>query len=255
MQMFRSVLEDKFLGKKLKTLDISSTKKFNAPLDDMKAAVEGTTLKEIVREGKELHFHFGNGRVLGMHLMLGGRFVLGKESAFPVPKSLFSLLFDDGTAFGVADRLGWAKIALDPEVPAVPDAASEEFTLAYLKEMAAKGKKTKAKSFLIDQNMVRGIGNAYSDEILWHSRIEPTSLMSKIPDDKMAELYKTIRHVLKGAEEKIMTQYYGDLAKEQRSFLKVHNPELKQTEDGEPILIGEVDKRKTYYTASQKLYI
>ncbi len=251
MEVFRAALEPRYINKKLESLQIGDGTKPGAA--EMQKAVEGATLKRIVREGKELHFHFDNGHWLGMHLMLGGRFV--PFEAKGKGKPLFSLTFHDGSGFAVTDRLGWAKIALDPAVPEVPDALSNDFTLEYFKKAADKGKRQKIKTFLQDQKIIRGIGNGYSDEILYVAGTSPYSIMGKIPEEKMEELHTVIQSELIEATKTINELYPGDLTKEERRHMKVHNPDRKTAPNGEPIIIEEIDKRKAYFTAGQKKYI
>ncbi len=65
-------------------------------------------------------------------------------------------------------------------------------------------RKAAIKNVLLDQDIIRGIGNSYSDEILWRTRISPFSKANAIPDEKIKELATTIKKVLKEATEKIL---------------------------------------------------
>jgi len=56
-------------------------------------------------------------------------------------------------------------------------------------------KKTTIKAFWLDQKNIRGIGNAYADEILWKSGIHAESKCHKIPDDKIKTMAKEIKSV------------------------------------------------------------
>ena len=64
-------------------------------------------------------------------------------------------------------------------------------------------KRTNIKTFLLDQKNIRGIGNAYADEILWEAGISPLSVCNKIPDKKIKEMAKAISFVLEDAEKQI----------------------------------------------------
>lgn len=59
-------------GKKLEEIDVKNRSKLKISLPELRKEIEGSKLKEVYREGKELHFSFSNGNVLGMHLMLRG---------------------------------------------------------------------------------------------------------------------------------------------------------------------------------------
>ncbi|MCK7559331.1 hypothetical protein MKQ70_31945 [Chitinophaga sedimenti] len=58
---------------------------------------------------------------------------------------------------------------------------SEEFTQAYLAQTLGKSRAA-VKNLLLDQHVVRGIGNAYADEILWEAGISPFSVAKAIPE-------------------------------------------------------------------------
>jgi formamidopyrimidine-DNA glycosylase len=72
-----------------------------------------------------------------------------------------------------------------------------------LKERLAKSKAV-VKSALLDQHIIRGIGNAYADEILWDAGISPFSISNKIPDAEIKALLKSIKSVLQRAEKSII---------------------------------------------------
>ena len=55
----------------------------------------------------------------------------------------------------------------------------------------------KIKQVLINQEIIAGIGNIYSDEILWKVGIHPESRISKIPKQKFSVLHKAMREILK----------------------------------------------------------
>jgi formamidopyrimidine-DNA glycosylase len=75
----------------------------------------------------------------------------------------------------------------------------------------------------MDQHVIRGIGNAYADEILWDAGISPFSISNKIPGKKIDALVKSIKSVLKEAEKEIVKRDPGIISGEVRDFLKIHN--------------------------------
>lgn len=70
---------------------------------------------------------------------------------------------------------------------------------------------------------MRGVGNAYADEILWHARISPFSVSSKIPEAKLKDLVKAIKSVLEDAEQNILKSNPGIINGEVRDFMDIHN--------------------------------
>jgi formamidopyrimidine-DNA glycosylase len=62
---------------------------------------------------------------------------------------------------------------------------------------SAKSAKMPIKSALMDQELIAGIGNIYSDEILWRAGVHPESGFSAIPEKQVALMFKAMKEVLK----------------------------------------------------------
>jgi len=142
---------------------------------------------------------------------------------------------------------------LNPIVKDSPDALSDEVDYQFLKEKLSR-KRTNVKTFLLDQNIIRGIGNAYADEILWESRIHPESVCNKIPDNKIKILANDIKSVLEDAVEQILKINPDIISGEERSFLKIHNSKKKESPTGAKIHNKMLNSRITYFTDEQELY-
>ena len=52
------------------------------------------------------------------------------------------------------------------------------------------------KALLLDQCVLRGMGNIYTDESLWRARIHPTRLGATLTREELRRLYRTVRRVL-----------------------------------------------------------
>jgi len=167
--------------------------------------------------------------------------------------TIIELHFDKDTGLALTDYQGASNATLNPVIKDSPDALSEKVDYKFLKEKLSK-KRTNIKTFLLDQNSIRGIGNAYADEILWEARISPLSVCNKIPDDKIKALAKDIKSVLKDAEKQIRKINPDIISGEERSFLKIHNSKKKESPTGEKIHNKMVNSRITYYTNEQELY-
>ncbi|MDR0286633.1 MAG: hypothetical protein LBI03_02840, partial [Clostridiales bacterium] len=166
---------------------------------------------------------------------------------------VFSLDFERETIV-FSDKGGLCTIKYMPTFSKTPDAFSDAFTPEYFLKVARKKPMVNIKAFLIDQSIVKGIGNAYVDEILWNARISPYSLVGNIPEENKLILYNAINIVLEEAIKSIKRVSPNRISGEERSFLKVHNKNLKQTETGYPIIVERVASKITYYTKEQVLY-
>ncbi len=221
LQVFSHNLDKKLKGKTVKEITIHKAPKLNVTHKELQNILHGQKLSSVYRDGKELFFKFSKGDVLGLHLMLHGKLFLfeGKSNnKYPI----IELLFTDDTGLALTDFQGIAAPTLNPEAKDAPDALSDDAGLDYLKGILGK-KKTNIKAVLLDQKIIRGIGNAYADEILWDARISPFSVSNKIPADKVKDLIKSIHEVLKNAEKEIIKANPDIIAGEIRDFMLIHN--------------------------------
>ena len=255
LEVFRGNVFNQLSSKRLVGVEIFNQKKVHASIEVLDNDLVGRDLVCINRRGKELYFDFGNDKIIATHLMLNGTMFIVDESAVnDIKFKIFSLQFEHDTLV-FSDIGSLCTIKYMPASDNTPDALDDTFTLEYFLDTAHKKRRTNVKAFLINQKIVKGIGNAYVDEILWTSRISPRSLVGKIPDDMLEELYNAIDTVLRGAIEEIKRIAPNIISGEERSFLKVHNWTIKKTETGYPIIKEKIASKTTYYTEEQVVYI
>jgi len=253
LEIFRGNLQRHLCGRQVEGVAVYREKKVSASAEALGNHLIGTTLDAVERDGKEMFFRFSNGRTLGAHLMLKGAFDVVTDEAAAKYKVL-TVRMAGGPVFVVADPQGLASVTLDPPRSSTPDALSPDFTPEYLQRKLRISGSSVAKAFLIDQDRVRGIGNAYSDEILWHSRISPEARVDRIPPEAVKALHSAVGTVLTEAIASIAALRPDALGGEERSFLNIHNLDRTTCPNGRPLLIKEVAKKKTFYTDEQVLY-
>ncbi|MBS1525011.1 MAG: Fpg/Nei family DNA glycosylase [Bacteroidetes bacterium] len=248
LQVFSRNLTNALKGKKIDKI-VCHSKKLNVPVKDLQHTLEGAGLARVERAGKELHFIFDNKHVLALHLMLHGQLKLAKEEE--TKNLVVALKFHDGQILSLTDFQAAATPTLDPKENNTPDAL--DVTADYLREKLGKTK-TPVKTILMDQKVVRGIGNAYADEILWDARLSPFSASNKIPAEKVKQLTESIKKVLDDAEKQLLKDHPDIITGEYRDFMEVHNAHKKKTSTGADILQKPIAARKTYYTKEQEEY-
>ena len=69
----------------------------------------------------------------------------------------------------------------------------EEFTEAIHRRRA------RIKALLLDQHVLRGVGNIYADESLWKAKIHPAHLGARLKQGQLAELYGALQEILRRA--------------------------------------------------------
>lgn len=251
LQAFSHNLTKIFKGKRLDKIEVTVDKKLNVPVKELQDTLHGREVEKFIRQGKELHILFKGGHALGLHLMLHGQLVVFKDKSESPKNQIIHLIFHDGTSLALTDFQKAATPTLDPKSNNVPDALDIE--AGYLSEKFSKTR-TPVKTVLMDQKIVRGIGNAYADEILWDARISPFSASDKIPAEKVKLLARSIKKVLEDAEKQILKTNSNIISGEIRDFMEVHNHRKKETSTGAVIHQKELSSRKTYYTDEQELF-
>jgi formamidopyrimidine-DNA glycosylase len=77
-----------------------------------------------------------------------------------------------------------------------PDPLNKTFDIKRLIEVLNKKPNGKIKTVLLDQSIIAGIGNIYSDEILWHAGIHPERIVSKITLIEANKILKYTKEIL-----------------------------------------------------------
>jgi formamidopyrimidine-DNA glycosylase len=239
-------------GQKLENIEITSPKVVqNAQKIDVSDSLEGAALVDINRVSKVLAFIFENNVKLVLHLMLHGDFCWKKDSE-DEKNLVCELSFENGKSVLIKDWSRWMKLELvDKEKGFESDLLaknyglnpmSDDFKLSVLEEILKRRSRAGIKSVLMDQEEISGLGNAYTDEILWSAKIDPRTKSGKIVEnDKVKELYNSIKEVLDESLDIVMNLSGGEeIAEQERDFMSVY----KKNGSPCPGCSGEITKIK-----------
>jgi formamidopyrimidine-DNA glycosylase len=167
----------------------------------------GRKFTKAERRGKYVLLHLDNGDVLVVHFGMSGQFVRGNKRV-PLPPHTHvvitfqqggDLRFIDPRTFGemfvtAADELGKVKelqhIAIDP--------LDHVFTWnAFGGALAERA--SKMKQLLMDQKFISGLGNIYSDEVLFAAGLRYDRLSDSLSSQEVRRLYRAMQEVLQDA--------------------------------------------------------
>jgi formamidopyrimidine-DNA glycosylase len=199
------------------------------------SGLRGSTLGAASRRGKFLLLPFERDgaidRVLAANPMLAGRFWLFESGKDRVrARTGLRLKLEDGRELRYVDRemLGKLYLVRPDDMHAIPgwsemgpDADDPALTLDAFRQRIRRHP-GELKSLLRNPKFVAGIGNAYSDEILWRARLAPLRKRSTLSDDDVARLYVAMREVLGEATERLRSLVPPDIHEQHREFLQVH---------------------------------
>jgi formamidopyrimidine-DNA glycosylase len=239
-------------GKAVQSVGYHRDARLNTSHEEPRNSLCHTSIASVERSGKEIAFFFSNKTTLVVHLMLSGSFVITLDPD-SVRFRVLTIGFEDSLSLVVSDPKGLMTVKVNPIPSGIPDALEVDET--YLRRKIAERPRMRVKAFLMDQAIIRGIGNAYADEILWQARISPASAVGKIPDHLMDDFLASLRSVLTEAIEEIRRQSPEIISGEIRNFLRVHNSKRSESPTGHRIMKEKKGSQVTYFTQEQVLYV
>ena len=201
---FKRVLAKNALGKTINQVVVNDARilgKF--PARTFVSRLNGAKLVEACRHGKHLMASIDRGGWLTLHFGMTGALQFGRKREDEPPFTRVRLDFaNDGclayTNKRMIGRVGLVEDAADfiADEKLGPDALDRRFDFDAFKT-AVLGIERDVKSVLMDQEIVAGIGNIYSDEILFQARINPAERMNKLAPGQLKRLFLEMRKVLK----------------------------------------------------------
>lgn len=164
----------------------------------------------IERRAKNILINLSGNKTILIHLKMTGYLFYGKDPKIKFAHVIFSL--SNKKYLVLSDLRKFGKITLlDPEGKSTsygastkssylahlgPEPLDKNFTLEKLTECLNKKLNGKIKTVLMDQSVIAGIGNIYSDEILWRAGIHPERKVSKLKESEIKLIFKAIKETL-----------------------------------------------------------
>jgi len=186
--------------------------------------LNGRKITGLRRRAKILIIDFADGSSLIFHLKLTGQLIFNGE---PLQHTRKVFNFDDGSRliFNDVRKFGWWKEVKETktiEKKFGPEAT--DISLSAFKELLSKRPKAKIKPLLMDQSFIAGIGNIYSDEILFASRIHPLRLAGALTEEEVKRTCQNIKKILKKAikHQGSSIKDYLDTSGQKGDYIKHH---------------------------------
>jgi len=175
--------------------------------DEFVATLRGARIQALSRRGKYLLFHLEPPMTLIIHLGMSGQLLLRKPLSPPEPFLRVVFHCSPDTELRFIDPRKFGELLLQRPFPHVcpldldrlgPEPLGKKFTAAYLAQILRQSKRP-IKTLLLDQRMIAGIGNIYSDEALFKAKIHPLRLSCSLKADAIRLLHQAIRTILRSA--------------------------------------------------------
>jgi formamidopyrimidine-DNA glycosylase len=210
VEVMRRDLAKDVVGRRIKTAEVKGSKnamrviRRYAKRKDFTSQLVGTKIQRVERRGKYLLLFLDSGDAVVTHFGMSGRFQRGTGRVALAPHTHVVLTFQQGgdlrfidpRTFGemfvtAGDDLGKVKeiahIAIDP--------LDQVFTWQTFQYLLAE-KAAKMKPLLMDQKFISGLGNIYSDEVLFHAGLRYDRVSNTLSSQEVRRLYRAIQEIV-----------------------------------------------------------
>ena len=188
-------------------------------------AVIGAKIVEAARRAKNVLIHLSNGYTVIIHMKMTGHVLYGaytkttedgKEKLVALDKGplrddpfnrhiRFAFLLSDGKHLALSDMRRFAKVTMtktaklekSPHLNASgPEPLEKSFTVRAFKTRLLLRPNGPIKTVLMDHTILAGIGNIYSDEILWKTGLHPLVKVRDVDEKHFPVMWKVMKEIL-----------------------------------------------------------
>lgn len=211
-------LSPKVVGRKIKDIWTDAPKMIKGKAKE----VLNKKIKKIFRRGKNILIELEGDRMILIHQKLTGHLLFGKwkkekgewvpEEKGPLEEKInrfLHLIFflDNGKMVALSDLRKFAKVVFgrkeeilnSKDIKSLGPEALEISFEDFKKRI--KSSKKEIKKVLMDQTKIAGIGNIYSDEILFSAKVHPKKKASDLSEKELKKIYLSMKKILKKAIE------------------------------------------------------
>ncbi len=166
---------------------------------DFEKRVIGKKITDVTRIGKNITVHLSDGSIFLIHLMMTGWLLMNPPESERRHIRL-RIQFTDGDTLALSDIRKFGMVRHHtPELKIGTDALSMPYAEFHA---ILKNRKTPMKSLLLNQSLIGGIGNIYSDEILWRAGVRPARKAASLKESEIKALFTAMKFVLNKAIKK-----------------------------------------------------
>jgi len=210
VEVMRRDLEKDVVGRRIKTVEVKGSKnamrviRRHAKRKDFTSRLEGTKIQRIERRGKYLLLFLDSGDVVVTHFGMSGQFQRGTGRVALAPHTHVVITFQQGGDLRFADprTFGEMFVTAGDDLAKVKELAhiaidplDQVFTWQTFQYLLAE-KAAKMKQLLMDQKFISGLGNIYSDEVLFHAGLRYDRLSNTLSSQEVRRLYRAIQEIL-----------------------------------------------------------
>ena len=225
VETLRLDLDREVVGKRIKTVEVSGKRAIrrHPNAKSFVSRLEGRKLDAVTRRGKYLVLALGDDALV-VHLGMSGQLLkAGSRDAVP-PHTHVTMTFTQGGQLRFVDPRTFGELYVVPR-ERLDEEAGELSELGFdpIEDVMSwnrfgamlMARKVKLKTLLMDQRFVAGLGNIYSDEILWASGLRYDRSSDSLSTQEVRRLYRamveTLHEAIKLRGSSLADQQYRDL--------------------------------------------
>ncbi len=230
LEVVKDFLTDKVVGVDVCAAKVLKPSVLRSYCGDIAADMPGRSFKSVSRRGKFMLLGISGGRLLVINPMLTGALQYCEPKRRMFKRTCLTMTLSDGNELRYIDDKQMGKVyyieagskdivpRLNEQGPDVLD----EFEFGEFKERLRRFH-GEIKGILTRGRVISGIGNAYSDEILFAAQVYPFRKRNALSEDELMRLYRASRQVILDAIPKVRERMAQDIHIKARDFLLVHN--------------------------------
>jgi formamidopyrimidine-DNA glycosylase len=201
-------------GRAIRGIEVLQPKCLNVPVEEFRRGLVGSRIRGVTNRGKWLLVETSGGHLL-LNLGMGGEILLVPTNELP-EKWRVRFDLDKGQSlavnfwwFGYAHCAAPRKLA-EHKMSANLGPNALDVSRAQFRDLLA-GRRGAAKSFLLNQSHLAGIGNAYVHDILFRARLHPLRTIPSLSEEEIGRLHAAISTELQRSVDKGAAFYEVDL--------------------------------------------
>ncbi|MCE9600359.1 MAG: DNA-formamidopyrimidine glycosylase [Spirochaetia bacterium] len=198
------VLQPELTGKQIVGLDVKEPIIIRNLLGESLDLLKGKTFTDVRRHGPFLVFELSDDLRMIVHPMLAGAFTLEKRKGLvSIQMKDHALTYLDNKKMG---KIYFLRKGSESQIPRFLEQGvnirSVEFTEAKFLELINSSRR-QVRAFLMEQESISAIGNAYADEILFDAGIHPKTFCYQLDQEQKEGLFRSINKVIQSGIDSV----------------------------------------------------
>jgi formamidopyrimidine-DNA glycosylase len=270
VEVVRRDLEREVVGKKIKTVEVTGMRSIRRyrQRKPFTGALEGRKIMGVERKGKYLIVKLDDANALVVHLGMSGQLLRAKTAREATPKHTHvTIVFTQGGQLRFVDPRTFGELFVTPldgieqDVDELAHLGIDPLETAmswdYFGELVAQ-RHAKLKPALMDQKFLAGIGNIYSDEILFTAGLRWDRMSDSLSPEEIRRLYRAVVETLQDAVKyrgsSLADEQYVDLFGNKGEYQLHHKVYAREGDPcrrcRQPIVRQKAGGRSTFFCAA-----